>query len=490
MANDNNNINNLVANDDDPTVELEIPSFARDDFISEVDAKTYNAAKSGDKDPTAGLSVSELESDLRSRKETISRLQYDMDQLHAKWLGLEAEIGARESQTKQLSKELTSSRKAVARKEKLLKKRDRNVKALKAEIRQRDDDYRQLKKRLDEMMLTASDTTSPLEDEQIPAVAKKSEQSAEDLILRLQRTEEYADAIRQQSQDLIESNSRAEREIDSLSNRLAEATQENSGVSEKLASANSNVDELRSGMDKIRSQHEEEIRILRFELGDAQNTVVQTEDMNSQLASDLIDAHGFKEELERMLGAAEEQSTERINQLEKEVSKVTRRADNYEQMLTTKSEAISILLAELAKKSEQIDSIGEIEDVIHDTDERMSERSAKSDQVEPSVPGDRVSRVLIGTVDDQVLRFPLFKDRLTIGRTKDNDIQLKAAYVSRLHAVIQTDGDATRIIDWGSKNGIQVNSTRVSEHCLGHGDTIMIGNARFRYEERKKREAQ
>ena len=97
---------------------------------------------------------------------------------------------------------------------------------------------------------------------------------------------------------------------------------------------------------------------------------------------------------------------------------------------------------------------------------------------------------MIGTVDNQVLQFPLFKDRLTIGRTKENDIQLKAAYISRLHAVIQTEGDATRIIDWGSKNGIQVNSARVSEHFLCHGDTIMIGNARFRYEERKKRDSQ
>jgi pSer/pThr/pTyr-binding forkhead associated (FHA) protein len=96
--------------------------------------------------------------------------------------------------------------------------------------------------------------------------------------------------------------------------------------------------------------------------------------------------------------------------------------------------------------------------------------------------------MLIGTVDDQVLRFPLFKDRLTIGRTKDNDIQIKAAYVSRRHAVIQTDGDTTRIIDWGSKNGIHINSTRVKEHCLNHGDTVTIGNARFRYEELKKRD--
>ena len=118
----------------------------------------------------------------------------------------------------------------------------------------------------------------------------------------------------------------------------------------------------------------------------------------------------------------------------------------------------------------------------------MSERSHSKDLPEQRAPTDRISRVLIGSVDDQLLRFPLFKDRLTIGRTKDNDIQLKAEYVSRRHAVIQTDGATARIIDWGSKNGIHVNSVKVSEHFLCHGDTISIGSARFRYEERKRRD--
>jgi outer membrane murein-binding lipoprotein Lpp len=240
----------------------------------------------------------------------------------------------------------------------------------------------------------------------------------------------------------------------------------------------------------IQNQHDEEIRILRFELGSAQSTVAQAEETNSQMASNLIDAQSFKNELEQTLADAEEQSSERIDQLESQVSKITRKADSLEQKLTAKSEAISVLLAELAKKPERIDSVAEIEDRTDNIDDRMSERSSKNDPLELSLSGDRVSRVLIGTVDDQMLRFPLFKDRLTIGRTKNNDIQLKAAYVSRRHAVIQTDGNVTRLIDWGSKNGIQVNSVNVSEHFLCHGDTIVIGNARFRYEERKKRDPQ
>ncbi len=181
-----------------------------------------------------------------------------------------------------------------------------------------------------------------------------------------------------------------------------------------------------------------------------------------------------------MLTDADEQSSDQIEQLQLEVAQLTRKSDSFEQKLNAKSEAISVLLAELANKPDQDDSIGEIEGAIQDIDDRMSEQSRSTD---------KVSRVLVGTVEDKMLRFPLFKNRLTIGRTDDNDIQIKAVYVSRRHAVIQTDGDVTRIIDWGSKNGIQVNSAKVTEHFLCHGDTLLIGNARFRYEERKKRDS-
>ena len=139
------------------------------------------------------------------------------------------------------------------------------------------------------------------------------------------------------------------------------------------------------------------------------------------------------------------------------------------------------------KKSERIDLVGEIKELIQDIDNQIAAGSLRNMQFEQSSSADRICRVLIGTVDDQVLRFPMFKKRLTIGRTRDNDVQIRTESVSPRHAVIQTDGDVTRIIDWGSKNRIRVNSASVSEHFLCHGDTIVIGNARLRYEERKKR---
>lgn len=478
MTNENNNINELVADDDDPTVELEVLIFGQDQSgASEADEKTYNTEQETEEVSASGITVSELQSDLLSRKKTISHLQYDIQQLHTKWLGLETEINAREVQTEQLNSELSSSRDALVRKEKLLKKRDRKISSLKTEIRQRDDNYRQLTVRLDELQVSTAG----------PQPVDELQQG--DLQQRLKHTEDYADALRQQSQDLIESGASAEREIEGLAQRLDEALQKNMQLSDGLTLSEATNEKLQAMLNDIQRLHDDEIRLLRFDLGAAQDTVVESEELNSQLTSDLVNARNVKDELERTLGDIEEHNSGRIDELQKKVSKLHRTADSYEQKLSTKSEAISVLLAELAKKSEQIDSLGEIEDVIQDIDERMSERSYNSDANAQREPADRMTRVLIGTIDDQLLRFPLFKNRLTIGRTKENDIQLKAGYVSRRHAVIQTDGDTTRIIDWGSKNGIHVNSRKISEHFLSHGDVVTIGNARFRYEERKKRDS-
>ena len=157
--------------------------------------------------------------------------------------------------------------------------------------------------------------------------------------------------------------------------------------------------------------------------------------------------------------------------------------EDIERQLENKDNAIAALLNELAIRSRTIESIGEIENVIHEIDGRMSDRIDDKSANEK----DRMVRLLIGNVDGQELQFPLFKQRLTIGRTAHNDIQLKAHFISRRHAVIVTENEQTRIIDWGSKNGVYVNDSRIAEQILKNGDVVAIGTAEFRYEERPKR---
>ena len=138
---------------------------------------------------------------------------------------------------------------------------------------------------------------------------------------------------------------------------------------------------------------------------------------------------------------------------------------------------------ELANRSAKIESINEIEDAIQEIDYHESARNGDQEQFDR----ERVTRLLVGSNDGQELRFPLFKNRLTIGRTAHNDIQLNAQFISRRHAVIVTESSGTRIVDWGSKNGIFINDKRVAEQILKNGDIVTIGATEFRYEERPKR---
>ncbi len=695
MANKNKNIKELVSEDEDPTAELETPTFRQhehdgDTEQRESDAHTYGLGRERS-DAGSGQSIPELQSDLESRTKTIGKLQYDIEQLRSKWLGLETEISAREEIANNLLKEVQQLKKRITQKEDLLKKRNESIKDLKAEIKQREQDYQSLQADLEAQQLAAADEIaareaaeqdleemraelenaraeiasaeteiekhgeqnalleqqladrdtaaaehiSALDDSRKQSVKLRAEletarteietaradiderdsnyasleqqldelraadaerraelesvqgqlansqseleaaareehnlnmevnqrdelyalleekyeelgqrlaaqhdanaenlaalQDARDEIEGLsaeleavrnasaaeivetqqvtstqllemnaqrEKTEAYADTLRHQLKDLNETLVDVSADREALKQAVAALTQSKESLETELETLRASSTDIDASIEKLRAEHEQELRTLRFELGEAQGTLDQTSDLNKQLASDLVDARNYKEELERMLTKSEEQAQQRAADLEKQVKKLTEVAEDFEQKLETKNTAINVLLGELSKKSEQIDSIGEIEDVIHELDSRMSERidevrdgADKHPAAAHAGERDRYTRVLVGNAGDQELRFPLFKNRLTIGRTPENDIQLKTAYISRRHAVVLTEGESTRIIDWGSKNGVYVNSEKVKEHFLSNGDIVSVGNVKFRYEERPKRDA-
>ena len=492
MANDKKNTNELVADDDDPTAELEalVPQASSVDVELESTASTAGYHKDKVLKDDHDHTITDLRSDLKSRSETINRLQFDMEQLRAKWLGLETEIQAREQMTGSLNHELLDARNSLAREIELIKKRDQKIKALKAEIRQRNDAHLGLQAEFDVLnkYVAASSGDDTQQNAQILVVQAGQLASSELMIRELQdrvvKTEAYADQLRHQIQDRDTATGDDENTREFLQQSLEQANDRLQTLEKHVAEVDESNTKLNADIAALHTTHAEEIRMIRFELGEAEETVAHHELVTEQLASDLVETRGFRLELESMLSESEECSKSRIEDLEKVNGNLRRECDEMRDKLETKSEAINCLLAEFAKKSQRLESIGEIEEVIHEIDDRMSERIDDQGPAER----DRVTRVLIGSIDDQELRFPLFKDRLTIGRTQQNDIQLKASHISRRHAVIVTEGDATRVIDWGSKNGVFVNSRRITEHFLKNGDTVTVGTAEFRYEERPKRD--
>lgn len=276
-----------------------------------------------------------------------------------------------------------------------------------------------------------------------------------------------------------------ESQTEQLATALRQSKSRADALSLALRQSQDSNRRLNDTIDAMKRSHAQEIRTVRFELTEAQETLAQHELINRQLASDLVDTRGFKVELERMLTENEHQHQARASELEREIERLLESNTEIECELANRNETISTLLGDLSSKDKQDQSLSDLQAAIRELDERLS---GNGDDQAPGFK-DRVSRVLIGNIDGQEIRFPLFKKRLSIGRTPDNDIQLQAPYISRRHAVLVIDGNVTRVVDWGSKNGVYVNARRVTEHFLRTGDVVTIGDSRFRYEERSKREA-
>ena len=77
------------------------------------------------------------------------------------------------------------------------------------------------------------------------------------------------------------------------------------------------------------------------------------------------------------------------------------------------------------------------------------------------------------TVDGK--RHDLDKRRVVIGRSRDADIQVADANVSRRHAEVRQEGAAYWVVDLDSTNGTEVNGRRLKRAKLRPGDKITVG---------------
>ena len=77
--------------------------------------------------------------------------------------------------------------------------------------------------------------------------------------------------------------------------------------------------------------------------------------------------------------------------------------------------------------------------------------------------------------------YELDKERITIGRKPDNDIQIDNLAVSGKHALIITILDDSFLEDLGSTNGTYVNGKLIKKHALKNGDVISIGKHELKY---------
>jgi hypothetical protein len=103
-------------------------------------------------------------------------------------------------------------------------------------------------------------------------------------------------------------------------------------------------------------------------------------------------------------------------------------------------------------------------------------------KAKPPQPTQAVSPEELGVESELVMlswngaRHEVKQPRVVIGRSRDCDIQLADANVSRRHAELRQEGAAFWIVDLGSTNGMEVNGKRVKRAKLRSGDTITLGS--------------
>src|SRR5579872_7158466 len=72
--------------------------------------------------------------------------------------------------------------------------------------------------------------------------------------------------------------------------------------------------------------------------------------------------------------------------------------------------------------------------------------------------------------------FALMAERTSIGRSPDQDLVLKEAFVSRRHALITRQDGKFEVVDQNSSHGTFLNGERIQRVALKSGDCLQFGS--------------
>jgi type II secretory pathway predicted ATPase ExeA len=92
--------------------------------------------------------------------------------------------------------------------------------------------------------------------------------------------------------------------------------------------------------------------------------------------------------------------------------------------------------------------------------------------------------------DQYITEFDLPLGRAVVGRTGDNDLQIRSRFVSRHHIQINTDNEQTTVEDLNSTNGMLIEGKRVQYRALADGDVIQLGEHKLVYRDLRADDAE
>ncbi|MBI5033546.1 MAG: FHA domain-containing protein [Chloroflexi bacterium] len=92
------------------------------------------------------------------------------------------------------------------------------------------------------------------------------------------------------------------------------------------------------------------------------------------------------------------------------------------------------------------------------------------------------SKLVLTMASGQEQEFTLSAASVSLGRGTANEIVLRDAKVSRVHARLEASDAGYALVDLGSANGTHVNGTRIERVTLASGDVITVGDSTLRFE--------
>jgi hypothetical protein len=100
--------------------------------------------------------------------------------------------------------------------------------------------------------------------------------------------------------------------------------------------------------------------------------------------------------------------------------------------------------------------------------------------------GHPLARIEVLFRDEFVADLKLPFGAAIIGRTPENDLQIRSKFISRHHAQIMSDAEQSVLEDLNSTNGVYVKGKRVKRHELKDGDVIQVGEHKLLYRDQRR----
>jgi FHA domain len=285
--------------------------------------------------------------------------------------------------------------------------------------------------------------------------------------------------------------SRAQQELGSTDTWIMPQPAEVRSLESRLAAESARAAAMEAELERVRDERNAALRhaaTLEGELSETRRALesarAQAGELTGRLAAQPPEIHSTAPSLEARLAERDralESAEQRLAELQQQLCAHLEALHTAEGRRTVLDALLRGLQSEVSQRDTrvaQLEAQIRAKDSLLDTLSEQSSRLQAEGGPDAGAGAVRQQLVRLDTVEEAV---HVLGRKTRIGRTADNDVRVGAKFVSRHHALVLVGPQQTIIEDLNSTNGVLVNGQRTGRRRLEDGDTIALGEARFRF---------